>query len=371
MSAAPAEEGKWSKLRSWGAKSAKTATTAASKGLVKAKTSARMKLGGEPTPEEPATAKALDRLRQTKTEVVELAKASRGMYEGLLASIRFQQEFHKAACSVRVDTGDQFAFFARQIGQGMMYLDTSLQQYLQLLLENVVEPLEKFRDDNIEGVNKMKWDYTNFKSEYDYAFGQAKKASEKPDTTSEKQAELNGKRDSKKGELDVKRAELIAQVNALELAKQSTLFKPMEVYWSRFVDLHNGMSATLSGVKIKEVDTSLMTMLHAQDPPESLSGSADLSSEHTAGGGLPPPKPRGGGLPPPTFYDEPEEPEAVEVDPMMGAPPAEAPAEYHSADVPSMEEDTPPPDAFADYRDYDPSAETYAAGYEETNPFGS
>ncbi|ETO25897.1 hypothetical protein RFI_11239 [Reticulomyxa filosa] len=140
--------------------------------------------------------------------------------------VRKCMEAHKKRTTCKV--ASPFFFFKKK-------KKMSEQEYLNQLLNQLVIPLERFRDEDIEQVSALKWKYTNAKTEYDYAVNNVIKAN-KPDTTPEKLQDLKQKRDAKESELNNLRSEFIVSYALFSLCHcdSSLVYQTQQQQLERF-----------------------------------------------------------------------------------------------------------------------------------------
>ena len=118
--------------------------------------------------------------------------------------------------------------------------------------EELVIPLEKFRDIDVEEVQKLKLKYKTAKTNYDISLRNLQKAKEKGDQN--KIATAETKRDAAFTELQEMRQQLKFQVNNLEQKKQVNLLGCLESYWSSYTSYASAQSQVLQQNTIKKIE---------------------------------------------------------------------------------------------------------------------
>merc|ERR1712130_165647 len=107
------------------------------------------------------------------------------------------------------------------MGKGLSSLEQVCSEHLKRMEEELVTPLEKFRDNEVERVQKLKLKYYNSKTSYDVAMHKLTKAHESQDSA--KIATAQQKKDAAYQILSDLRNDMKYQVNNLEQKKQQSL----------------------------------------------------------------------------------------------------------------------------------------------------
>merc|ERR1712228_413130 len=123
-------------------------------------------------------------------------------------------------------------------------------EHLKRMEEELVIPLEQFRDVDVEQVQKLKLKYKNGKLKFDRASPAVTKAQESGDQN--KIAAAQQKRDAALSILTQLRNDMKFQVNNLEQKKQVNLLGCMETYWSSYSAFAQAQSNILSNNTIKK-----------------------------------------------------------------------------------------------------------------------
>jgi len=250
-------------------KATKSATKTISHARVKAKQYSASKMGVEATTELPEVAQAFETLRVAKIEITALAMSCRAMYEARTEFARQNLTFSETAAQMKFDNQDHFGIFTKQLGEVMLSIDGGEQEFLSQLVNNLVVPLEKFRDEDIEAISVLKWKYTNIKTEYDVTASNMVKA-DKPDVSLEKMQEAKSKKDMKELELNKAREEFTRAVQAMEEKKNTELLLCVQRFYDSLVGYSKQVVNIMAQnpVNFKPVDKSLISDLHASNPPE-------------------------------------------------------------------------------------------------------
>jgi len=191
------QPGRFDKFLNSMEKASKSAGKSISHGYVKAKQYSASKMGVETTPEATDVTRSFEALKVMKSQIVALASACRGMYEARAEYARQNVVFSEAVGQMELEPNDQFGVYTKQVAQVMLAMDMSEQEYLSQLVNHLVTPLERFRDEDVEQASALKWKYTNLKTEYDYAVSNVVRA-DKSNTAPEKLQDLNQKKLPKK-----------------------------------------------------------------------------------------------------------------------------------------------------------------------------
>eukprot|EP00490_Sorites_sp_Unknown_P022951 CAMPEP_0114660324 /NCGR_PEP_ID=MMETSP0191-20121206/19766_1 /TAXON_ID=126664 /ORGANISM="Sorites sp." /LENGTH=354 /DNA_ID=CAMNT_0001888497 /DNA_START=70 /DNA_END=1134 /DNA_ORIENTATION=+ len=234
-------------------KAMKKAGHGISKGLVKAKQSAAERiLKVEATPQEPEIISALERLKTTKNEIYAISEIVRNLYEARINEAHYMVQLSEKLCAVKVTQNDPFGQYVTQMGKGFAQLESVQSEHLKRMEEELVIPLEKFRDIDVEEVQKLKLKYKTAKTNYDISLRNLQKAKEKGDQN--KIATAETKRDAAFTELQEMRQQLKFQVNNLEQKKQVNLLGCLESYWSSYTSYASAQSQVLQQNTIKKIE---------------------------------------------------------------------------------------------------------------------
>ena len=153
------------------------------KGMVKAKQTAVEKIAKVPISEEdPEIISALERLKTTKTEIYAISDVVRNLYEARVNEATFMVQLADKLNSIKLTQNDPFGTYLRSMGSGLASLEQVASEHLKRMEEELVVPLEKFRDSEVETVQKLKLKYKNGKTQYDIAAHRLTKAQESQDT---------------------------------------------------------------------------------------------------------------------------------------------------------------------------------------------
>eukprot|EP01084_Bolivina_argentea_P229702 387628_1 len=132
------------------------------KGAVKAKQAAVEKIGKVPvSDEDPEIISALERLKITKTEIYAISHITRNLYESRVNEATFLVQLAEKLKSTKVTQNDPFTAYVKQMGVGLSSLEKVQSEHLKRMEEELVLPLERFRDVNVEEVQKLKLKYKN------------------------------------------------------------------------------------------------------------------------------------------------------------------------------------------------------------------
>eukprot|EP01084_Bolivina_argentea_P224809 380069_1 len=215
------------------------------KGAVKAKQAAVEKIAKVPTSDEdPEIISALERLKITKTEIYAISDIARNLYEARLNEATFLIQLADKLKGVKVTQNDPFTSYVQKMGIGLSNLEQVQSEHLKRMEEELVIPLEKFRDIDVEKVQKLKLKYKNGKMQYDSAAHKLTKAQESQDQS--KIAAAQQKKDAAYTALTSLRNDMKFQVNNLEQKKQVNLLGNMEKYWASYAAFASAQSNILA-----------------------------------------------------------------------------------------------------------------------------
>merc|ERR1712130_556997 len=176
-------------------------------------------------------------------------------------------------------------------GIGLSNLEQVQSEHLKRMEEELVIPLEKFRDVDVEQVQALKLKYKNVKLKFDRASHAVTKAQESGDQT--KIATAQQKKEAALSILTQLRNDMKFQVNNLEQKKQVNLLGCMETYWSSYSAFAQAQSNILSNNAIEKeqyIAPSNHKMKKDESPPV-----PDMDMESN------------GAMPPPPAYNEEED----------------------------------------------------------------
>eukprot|EP01084_Bolivina_argentea_P288500 495171_1 len=215
------------------------------KGVVKAKQTAVEKIAKAPlSPEDPEIVSALERLKITKNEIYAISDIVRNLYEARVNEATFLIQLADKLNAVKISQNDPFGSYVQNMGTGLSKLENVQSEHLKRMEEELVIPLEKFRDVDVEQVQKLKLKYKSGKTQFDLSDHRLNKAQESQDQTKIQSAKE--KRDAVYTELQALRNQMKFQVNNLEQKKQVSLLGCMEQYWSSYSSFAAAQSNILS-----------------------------------------------------------------------------------------------------------------------------
>jgi len=256
------------------------------KGVVKAKQTAVEKIAKIPISEEdPEIVSALERLKITKNEIYSISDIVRNLYEARVNEATFLIQLADKLKATKITQNDPFGSYIQKMGVGLSTLEQVQSEHLKRMEEELVIPLEKFRDIDVEKVQKLKLKYKNGKTQFDIAAHKLAKAQESNDQSKIQPAQQ--KRDAVYTQLTQLRNDMKFQVNNLEQKKQVNLLGCMEQYWSSYSAFASAQSNILSKNTIKKenyiADAAPMTM--DQDDMKN----DDIADAAPSNGAMPPP----------------------------------------------------------------------------------
>merc|ERR1712048_1209922 len=165
------------------------------KGVVKAKQQAVEKIAKVPiVDEDPEIVSALERLKITKNEIYAISNIVRDLYEARVNEATFLIQWADKLKTSKVTQNDPFSSYVQKMGVGLSNLEQVQSEHLKRMEEELVVPLEKFRDVGVETVQQLKLKYKNCKLKFDKASHTAAQAQEKGDQS--KIATANQKKDA-------------------------------------------------------------------------------------------------------------------------------------------------------------------------------
>merc|ERR1740131_465071 len=130
------------------------------KGAVKAKQKAVEKIAKVPTsPEDPEIVSAMERLKITKTEIYAISDIVRNLYEARVNEATFLVQLAEKMEATKVSQNDPFGAYVQEMGRGLSALEQVQSEHLKRMEEELVVPLERFRDVDVEAVQKLKLKY--------------------------------------------------------------------------------------------------------------------------------------------------------------------------------------------------------------------
>ena len=160
------------------------------KGVVKAKQTAVEKIAKVPiSQEDPEIISALERLKITKNEIYAISDIVRNLYEARLNEATFLIQLSDKLKDTKITQNDPFGLYIQKMGIAMGSLEQIQSEHLKRMEEELVLPLEKFRDIDIENVQKLKLKYKNTKTQYDVACHRLTKAQDSQDQGKIQQAQ--------------------------------------------------------------------------------------------------------------------------------------------------------------------------------------
>lgn len=160
------------------------------KGVVKAKQTAVEKIAKVPiSQEDPEIISALERLKITKNEIYAISDIVRNLYEARLNEATFLIQLSDKLKDTKITQNDPFGLYIQKMGIAMGSLEQIQSEHLKRMEEELVLPLEKFRDIDIENVQKLKLKYKNGKTQYDVACHRLNKAQDSQDQGKIQQAQ--------------------------------------------------------------------------------------------------------------------------------------------------------------------------------------
>lgn len=214
-------------------KSMNKASKQMAKGVVKTRQMAIEKIAKAPTSaEDPEIVSALERLKTTKNEINTISEIVRNLYDARLSEATYLIQLAEKLQSVQISQNDAFGTYVQCMGRGLSELESVESSHLTKMEDEFVKPLEKFRDFDIEEVQKLKLKYKRAKADYDLALHRLTKAKESSDQNKISQA--TQKRDATYTELQALRNQIKFQVNNLEQKKQINLLGCLEQYWESY-----------------------------------------------------------------------------------------------------------------------------------------
>lgn len=152
------------------------------KGVVKAKQTAVEKIAKVPiSQEDPEIISALERLKITKNEIYAISDIVRNLYDARLNEATFLIQLSDKLKDTKITQNDPFGLYIQKMGISMSSLEQIQSEHLKKMEEELVLPLEKFRDIDIEGVQKLKLKYKNAKTQFDIAQHRLTKAQDSQD----------------------------------------------------------------------------------------------------------------------------------------------------------------------------------------------
>mmetsp|Transcript_4119 Transcript_4119/g.3583 ORF Transcript_4119/g.3583 Transcript_4119/m.3583 type:complete len:292 (+) Transcript_4119:46-921(+) len=215
------------------------------KGVVKTKQLAVEKIAKIPiSQEDPEVISALERLKITKNEIYAISDIVRNLYEARLNEATFLIQLADKLKDTKITQNDPFGLYIQKMGIAMTSLESIQSEHLKRMEEELVLPLEKFRDIDIEQVQKLKLKYKNCKTQYDVACHKLTKAQDSQDQNKIQQAQQ--KKDAVAANLQQLRNDIKFQVNNLEQKKQVNLLGCMEQYWTSYASFAQAQSNVLS-----------------------------------------------------------------------------------------------------------------------------
>jgi len=237
------------------------------KGMVKAKQTAVEKIAKVPvTEEDPEIVSALERLKTTKTELYAISDVVRNLYEARVNEATFMVQLADKLNSIKVTQNDPFGSYLQSMGSGLASLETVSSEHLVRMESELVVPLEKFRDNEVESVQKLKLKYYNGKTQYDIAAHRLTKAQDSQDAAKIQAAQT--KKEIAYQQLSDLRNDLKYQVNNLEQKKQVGLLQNMEQYWSSYSSFAASQSNLLSKHHIEKGDYAPPSHIEVYQPPQ-------------------------------------------------------------------------------------------------------
>merc|ERR1719361_3341497 len=249
------QKGKFGMMMSSMGRSAKKGMSRAgkqmAKGVVKAKQTAVEKIAKIPiSQEDPEIVSALERLKITKNEIYAISDIVRNLYEARVNEATFLIQLADKLKTSKVTQNDPFSSYVQKMGVGLSNLEQVQSEHLKRMEEELVIPLEQFRDVDVEQVQKLKLKYKNGKLKFDRASHAVTKAQESGDQS--KIAAAQQKKDAALSILTQLRNDMKFQVNNLEQKKQVNLLGCMETYWSSYSAFAQAQSNILSNNAIEK-----------------------------------------------------------------------------------------------------------------------
>jgi len=258
------------------------------KGVVKAKQTAVEKIAKIPiSQEDPEIVSALERLKITKNEIYSISDIVRNLYEARVNEATFLIQLADKLKATKITQNDPFGSYIQKMGVGLSTLEQVQSEHLKRMEEELVIPLEKFRDIDVEKVQKLKLKYKNGKTQFDIAAHKLTKAQESNDQSKITQAQQ--KKDAVYTQLTQLRNDMKFQVNNLEQKKQVNLLGCMEQYWSSYSAFASAQSNILSKNTIKK---------------ENYVTAAPTSYDEVKNDYIADAAPSNGAMPPPNNYSE-------------------------------------------------------------------
>jgi len=174
-------KGKFGMMMSSMSRSAKQGMSRAgkqmAKGVVKAKQTAVEKIAKIPiSQEDPEIVSALERLKITKNEIYSISDIVRNLYEARVNEATFLIQLADKLKATKITQNDPFGSYIQKMGVGLSTLEQVQSEHLKRMEEELVIPLEKFRDIDVEKVQKLKLKYKNGKTQFDIAAHKLAKA---------------------------------------------------------------------------------------------------------------------------------------------------------------------------------------------------
>jgi len=237
------------------------------KGAVKAKQKAVEKIAKVPTSaEDPEIISALERLKITKTEIYAISDIVRNLYEARVNEATFLVQLADKMSGTKVSQNDPFGAYVQQMGSGLAALEQVQSEHLKRMEEELVVPLEKFRDVDVEAVQKLKLKLKSGKTNYDVAAHKVTKAQETNDAGKIQLAQQ--KRDAAYTSLTQLRNDFKYQVNTLEQKKQVNLLGCMEEYWTSYSSFASAQSSILSQNQIEKQNYAAPPQIEEYEAPQ-------------------------------------------------------------------------------------------------------
>eukprot|EP00484_Ammonia_sp_Unknown_P002066 CAMPEP_0197022646 /NCGR_PEP_ID=MMETSP1384-20130603/3461_1 /TAXON_ID=29189 /ORGANISM="Ammonia sp." /LENGTH=363 /DNA_ID=CAMNT_0042450719 /DNA_START=23 /DNA_END=1114 /DNA_ORIENTATION=- len=227
------------------------------KGTQKMQAKAAKMSGVRETPEDPEVTAALQRLKITKNEIEAISKTVRELYESRMFEASFMVQLATKLKETQTSQNDPFSQYVQKMGVGLAALEQVSTEHLKRMEEELVVPLEKFRDTDIAEIQKLKVKYYKSKTAYDSAVHKLAKAQESNDQQKITTAEQH--KDGTAASLNALRTDLKFQVNNLEQKKQVNLLGCMEQYWQSYSAYASATSNILSKNTIEKANFVMPT----------------------------------------------------------------------------------------------------------------
>eukprot|EP01083_Nonionella_stella_P014840 41549_1 len=254
------------------------------KGAVKAKQAAAEKIGKVPVSEEdPQIISALERLKITKTEIYAISDLSRKLYESRVnGSTIHLGDLADKLRSTKATQKDPFATYVKQMGVHLSHLETLQSQHLERMESELVAPLERFRDVDVEDVQTFKLKYKRGKTQYDITAHKLTKAKESNDTA--KIFSAQQQKDADCTQLNQLRNDLKRGVNNLEQRKHVHLLQSIEQYWASYASFVNAQNNIFTQNMI-EKENAAAAPIQNDDSDDIMTFLSNMTNE-----GMPPPE---------------------------------------------------------------------------------